>query len=106
MPETAAIVSHGGFGTTMIGLSAGIPLVTVPLFSSDQFANARRVQEVGAGISVQLGPDAPSRVREALTEVLQSDGHRAVARRIGDDIASLPNPSECVPVLEAIAARR
>jgi len=106
MPETAAILSHGGFGTTMLGLSAGIPLVTLPLFSSDQFANARRIQEVGAGISIELGTDAPSRVRAALEEVLHSDAHRAGARSIADDIASLPNPRECVPVLEDIAARR
>jgi UDP:flavonoid glycosyltransferase YjiC (YdhE family) len=106
MPSAAAIVGHGGFGTTMLGLSAGVPMVAVPLFTTDQHANAHRVQSIGAGITVQLGPNIESDVREGLERIIQSGTHHAVARRIADDITALPNPAECVTLLEKIATRR
>jgi sterol 3beta-glucosyltransferase len=47
-PCMAAVVHHGGAGTTAAGLSAGVPSVVIP-FSNDQFAWARRVFELGVG---------------------------------------------------------
>lgn len=47
-PRMAAVVHHGGAGTTAAGLRAGIPGVIIP-FSNDQFAWGRRIQELGAG---------------------------------------------------------
>ena len=44
----AAVVHHGGAGTTAAGLRAGLPSVIVP-FSNDQFAWGRRVHELGVG---------------------------------------------------------
>jgi UDP:flavonoid glycosyltransferase YjiC (YdhE family) len=106
MPVASAIVGHGGFGTTMLGLIHGIPLVTIPLFTTDQHANAARIQTVGAGITVHQGPDMQAHVREALDQILQHDTQRAVARRVAEDIAALPEPAACVPYLEGIAARQ
>jgi UDP:flavonoid glycosyltransferase YjiC (YdhE family) len=47
--EAAAVVCHGGSGTVLGTLSAGVPLIVVPLFA-DQADNARRVEAVGAGL--------------------------------------------------------
>jgi sterol 3beta-glucosyltransferase len=47
-PRMAAVVHHGGAGTTAAGLRAGIPSVIIPA-SNDQFAWGRRVYELGAG---------------------------------------------------------
>lgn len=44
-PQVAAVVHHGGAGTTAAGLRAGIPTVIKPFFG-DQFFWASRVQEV------------------------------------------------------------
>ncbi len=48
-PRMAAVIHHGGAGTTAAGLRAGVPAVIVP-HSNDQFAWARRVHELGAGV--------------------------------------------------------
>jgi len=47
-PQMAAVVHHGGAGTTAAGLRAGVPGVVIP-FSNDQFAWGRRAYELGVG---------------------------------------------------------
>ncbi len=56
----AAVLCHGGSGTTFGALAAGVPLVVVPLFA-DQPANGRLVASLGAGRIVQAtaGPTTP-----------------------------------------------
>jgi UDP:flavonoid glycosyltransferase YjiC (YdhE family) len=47
-PRMAAIVHHGGAGTTAAGLSAGVPSVTVPFFGDQPFWG-RRISDLGVG---------------------------------------------------------
>lgn len=47
-PRMAAVVHHGGAGTTAAGLRAGVPGVVIP-FSNDQFAWGQRICELGVG---------------------------------------------------------
>lgn len=49
MPWAAAMVSHGGSGSTLAALAAGVPQAFVPLFV-DGPANAERVAALGAGL--------------------------------------------------------
>ena len=48
LPRAAALVHHGGIGTTAQAFSASVPQLVVPL-AHDQFDNAARVQRLGAG---------------------------------------------------------
>ena len=47
-PRTAAVVHHGGAGTTAAGLRAGVPTLVCPVFS-DQPYWGDRVFRLGAG---------------------------------------------------------
>jgi UDP:flavonoid glycosyltransferase YjiC (YdhE family) len=47
-PQMAAVVHHGGSGTTAFGLRAGVPSIVVP-FLFDQFYWGRRVAALGVG---------------------------------------------------------
>lgn len=47
-PRTAAVVHHGGAGTTAAGLCAGVPSIITP-FLLDQYAWADRVVKLGVG---------------------------------------------------------
>ena len=63
--EADAMVGHGGFGTTLGALLAGVPQVVVPLFA-DQHHNAGRIAELGAGLAVDsAGSRAAPRRRRA-----------------------------------------
>ena len=56
MAHASAMVGHGGSGSTLMALAAGVPLALVPLFV-DGPANAGRVAELGAGIvAEELAP--------------------------------------------------
>jgi UDP:flavonoid glycosyltransferase YjiC (YdhE family) len=77
-------------------------MVVVPLFADDQYANARRVQAVGAGVALQEGRAAAAHIRQALEDVLHDSAFRITAGRLADEIAGLPHPSESLAVLEAL----
>lgn len=103
MPLAAAVVGHGGFGTTMSALSAGVPQVLVPLFTTDQELNAARVAAVGAGIRLGGGPAAVSDLAGAVTRVLADGGIRRRAQEVAAEMAALPDVSAVVGEIERIA---
>jgi MGT family glycosyltransferase len=103
MPHANAMITHGGFATTMVGLSRGLPMILVPLFALDQYAMARRVQAVGAGVALQNGPAELARLRSALEQLLTDDAYGKAARRVADEMAQLPTLSATVALLEGFA---
>jgi vancomycin aglycone glucosyltransferase len=72
-PRLAAIVHHGGAGTTHTAARAGTPQVIVP-HNYDQFYWAHRVQQLGVGVSGPLRDDITvDNVAQALRESLQPE---------------------------------
>jgi MGT family glycosyltransferase len=110
----AAIVMHGGFGTTMTALRSGVPVLCVPV-NGDQPVNARRCAEIGAGLSYgdgasgPLGMDAPEvepdRLRAMLQRILDEPSFASNARRVADDIAALPPIDRAVPLIEDLVGQ-
>jgi UDP:flavonoid glycosyltransferase YjiC (YdhE family) len=97
-----AVMCHGGSGTTLAALSAGLPLIVVPQ-GADQFENARAC--ASAGVARVLEPDRidPMTVREAVEAVIAaaSDERRA-ARSLADEIATMPTPFDATAAIETI----
>jgi UDP:flavonoid glycosyltransferase YjiC (YdhE family) len=106
MGAAAAVVGHGGFGTTMAAVAAGVPQVVVPLFAFDQSVHARRVAEVNAGIQLTGGVAAVADIPAALRRVLDEPAFAEGARAMAAEIAALPDIAECLPLLEQLASSR
>jgi UDP:flavonoid glycosyltransferase YjiC (YdhE family) len=106
MGGAAAVIGHGGFGTTMAALAAAVPQILVPLFSFDQVINAERVASVNAGIHLPGGVAAVSDLSTALGRVLEDPAFTEGARTMAAEIARLPDISECLPILEQLANER
>jgi glycosyltransferase len=106
MGGAAAAVGHGGFGTTMVAFSAGVPQVVLPLFAFDQAVNARRVAAVNAGIQLPGGLAAVADLPAALQKVLDDPAFTEGAHAIATEIAALPDVAECLPILEQLAGER
>jgi UDP:flavonoid glycosyltransferase YjiC (YdhE family) len=82
-PRTAAVVHHGGAGTTAAALRAGVPAVVVP-FMSDQPFWARRVHELGAGPRpVPRQQLSAARLADAIRRAATDPGHRERAAQVG-----------------------
>lgn len=95
-PRLAAVVHHGGAGTTAAAARAGVPQVVCPMFG-DQFYWSSRVRSLGIGVAVgQLSPTTlAAALREALdpavrtrcqevAEQLGTDGAMVAAQRLVD----------------------
>ena len=111
LARAAVMVAHGGFGTVLGGLRAGVPMALVPLFA-DQSYNAARVAEVGAGVVLPTSFDPrvvpaelPDAVRSAVGELLDDAKVRAASAMLAEEIATHPPVGALTATLEKIATQ-
>jgi UDP:flavonoid glycosyltransferase YjiC (YdhE family) len=100
--EADAMVGHGGFGTTLGALLAGVPQVVAPLFA-DQPYNAARIADLGAGLAADA--QDPASVRAAVERLLAEPAFRVAAGHIALEAQGLPVIDEAAAAVEALAAR-
>ncbi|PRY40688.1 glycosyltransferase [Umezawaea tangerina] len=81
----SAQVCHGGMGSVLGALTAGVPTVVLPQFA-DHPDNAERLAATGAGLRV----DTPDTLLDAVCRVLDDPSFRTAAHRVATEIAALP----------------
>ena len=86
LPRCAAVITHGGLGTTLRALAHGKPLLLLPLGRDQQF-NAGRVVEFGAGICLPLEA-SPGEIASALVELLDQPQYSEAAADAATTIAA------------------
>lgn len=99
-PHMAAVVHHGGAGTTAEGLRAGVPTVIVP-FAFDQPFWGARVKAMG------LGPDAiplkkltAGRLARAINTAVTDPALRQRARACGEGIRAEDGTGNAVKIIK------
>ncbi|MFG2992840.1 nucleotide disphospho-sugar-binding domain-containing protein [Streptomyces sp. NPDC048257] len=92
-----AAVHHGGAGTTLAALNAGVPQLVLP-DGADRHINAEAVRDRGAGL---LGT-ADDLGAEVLGQLLSDEKMTAVAREVRREIGTMPSPVSLVPRLEEL----
>lgn len=103
LPTCDAIVHHGGGGTTMISVAAGLPQLILPQ-SPIQLDWARRVTDAGAGLTVDADHQGdPQSTRAAVQALLTEANHRERARRLCEEINAMPDPSHLVDLVAQTA---
>jgi UDP:flavonoid glycosyltransferase YjiC (YdhE family) len=104
-PKMAAVVHHGGAGTTSAGLRAGVPGI-VTAFAGDQVAWAERVAVLGVGPRV---PGIKSLTAEKLAAAIQTavtdTGMRARAAALGQAIRVEDGVARAVEIIERHGAK-
>jgi UDP:flavonoid glycosyltransferase YjiC (YdhE family) len=104
-PRVAAVVHHGGVGTTAAGLRAGVPSLLVPFFG-DQFFWGRRVCELGAGPhAIPRNELTSERLADGLKTCVRGSSLRERARRLGEEIRSEDGIARAVDAIGEIARR-
>ncbi|HMJ72360.1 MAG TPA: nucleotide disphospho-sugar-binding domain-containing protein [Solirubrobacterales bacterium] len=98
--RAAAVISHGGMGTTQKALAAGVPVCTVP-FMRDQFEVARRAAHCGGGTILHHKRLRADRLRTAVEEAI---GCRAGAERVRDAFGRAGGATAAAVALEGLVA--
>ncbi|MFD5640515.1 glycosyltransferase [Streptomyces anulatus] len=80
-PRLAAVVHHGGAGTSAAALRAGVPAVTVPV-TADQPFWATRLAAIGAAADpIPFRSLTAERLADSLDQVVKQQAHRRAAAR-------------------------
>lgn len=103
-PRVAAVIHHGGIGTTAQALRAGTPALVVP-WGADQYYAGAQVQRVGTGRWLQRQFYTVERGARALQALLTDPGYRARAQAIAARIARENGPATFADALEGMLAR-
>ncbi|MGH2516934.1 MAG: glycosyltransferase [Ktedonobacterales bacterium] len=85
-PHCAALIHHGGIGTTAQALRAGVPALVVP-WGADQFFIGGQVARIGAGRWMYRQLFTPASGARALTSLLHDKRYHERARTIAEHIA-------------------
>jgi UDP:flavonoid glycosyltransferase YjiC (YdhE family) len=101
LPHATALVHHGGAGSALGALAAGLPQLVVP-GAGDRRSTAELLAARGAALAVP--------VREISTEVLshlvRDPGLRCAAQEVQREMAGMPAPARLVDALEEVARHR
>ncbi|MFB6889250.1 nucleotide disphospho-sugar-binding domain-containing protein [Kitasatospora sp. NPDC056327] len=102
----AAVVHHGGAGTTLTACTFGVPQLVLPQLA-DMFAMGDRVAATGAGITLE---DAESqndtdRLAAELARLLEDPGFAKATRVLADEIEEMPVPAQVVGELTELVRR-
>ncbi|AKG21198.1 glycosyltransferase [Calothrix sp. 336/3] len=101
-PRVAAVVHHGGAGTTSAGLRAGIPTIIIPYFG-DQGFWGERVTQLGVGVKPIPRKQLTARkLAEAIQQVLTDADMRQRAANLGARIQAEEGIIGAVAVIEEI----
>jgi len=96
------VVHHGGYGTVLGALAAGLPQLILPQ-GADQFHNARSLVTFGAARALLADDQVPGAIGDAVAALLAIDApERAVIAGLRDEIAALPAPADVVPELDRL----
>lgn len=102
LPSARLVVTHGGHGTVVKALAAGVPLVILH-HGRDQADNAARVVERGAGVSVPRGASS-QRIARAVAAVLGDAAFSTAASHLGEAIRRDAASTALLDELERLGA--
>ena len=101
-PRCAAVVHHGGAGTTAAGLRAGVPSVVIPFFADQPFWG-RRVAELGVGPApIPRRRMTVERLARAIELAVGDSGMRRRAADLGAVIRVEDGIARAVAVVEGL----
>jgi UDP:flavonoid glycosyltransferase YjiC (YdhE family) len=104
LPTCAAVVHHGGAGTTFGALAHGLPQVVLPQ-GADNFVHAAVLERAGVARVLRPGEVTPGTIQDAVRHVLGEPSYRGAAHQVAAEIATMPSPAQVANALRTRYAR-
>jgi UDP:flavonoid glycosyltransferase YjiC (YdhE family) len=104
LPRCAALVHHGGIGTSSQALAAGIPQVVMPM-AHDQPDNAERMRRLGVARWLRPRAFRGSAVAKLLEELLGSGEVAVKCKEVASRFHQVDARSEACRVIEELGER-
>ncbi len=104
IPESRAVVTHGGAGTVQDALLMGRPMVVLPQFA-DQFFNAERGAQTGVGTTLVGDDQSSDRIAAAIKDVL-TGAYDAAVEQMATEADEMQSLVDGLPQLQALARSR
>jgi MGT family glycosyltransferase len=102
LPHVDLVITHGGNNTTTESLHFGKPMVLLPLFW-DQYDNAQRIDEIGAGVRLPTYTFEPDELTGAIDRLLGNAALRSKLELDGRRIRALDGTAVAADRIEAVA---
>lgn len=93
LPHVQLVVAHGGSGSILATFAHGLQSLLVPQ-GADQFENAGRCAELGAGRALLPDQLTTEAVREAVVDLLAEPSYGERARELAAEIEAMPEPCD------------
>ncbi|CAD6195441.1 unnamed protein product [Caenorhabditis auriculariae] len=89
--KTKALITHGGYNSLQEAISAGVPLITIPLFG-DQPKNAMLAKKHGFAVEIKKGTLNKENIVKEIRAVLTDDSYSRNVKRLSAMTRSKPIP--------------
>jgi UDP:flavonoid glycosyltransferase YjiC (YdhE family) len=101
IPTCRLVIHHGGNGSYCTTLASGVPHLM--LYNMlDAPVRARHIVNQGAGLAIHSTEVTGAKVRDAVLRLLTEPGFSTQARRLRQEMESLPTPNDVVPEIVAL----
>ncbi|MFF9091014.1 glycosyltransferase [Streptomyces sp. NPDC014991] len=102
-PRLAAVVHHGGAGTSAAALRAGVPAVTVPV-TADQPFWAGRLAALGAATDpIPFRSLTAERLADSLDQVVKQQAHSRAAARAAEHLVTENGARQALETIQQLA---
>jgi UDP:flavonoid glycosyltransferase YjiC (YdhE family) len=105
LPRVAALVHHGGIGTTAQALAAGVPQLVVAM-AHDQPDNGIRVRRLGVGACLPALRYSAGTAAPLLGKLLRHPEYRRKAARYATELSANHAIDHACDAIESLAVRR
>jgi glycosyltransferase (activator-dependent family) len=105
LPSCAAVIHHGGAGTTGNAVVHGVPQLVIPGNLWDKAGLAQLLANRGAGLVMEHNQVTAGALRAQLLRLIEEPSFAANAEKVRAELQETPSPREIVPELEKLAER-
>lgn len=104
--RVAAMVHHGGSGSTAAALRAGLPNFAVP-FGYEQPLWGQRIADLGVGVAPIFADElTPQGLAKAISQVTEDDAIRSRVARLGETLRAEDGIGKAVGIVERVLENR